>query len=86
MSVWKDARQLGAKAGEIAVALANGADMAAIEGAVKWSGGEKGVEMNAIFLAPTPITKDNINVVIDAGHIEKDKVCAGAMAGVTGCN
>jgi len=41
--------------------------------------------MSAIFLAPTPISKDNINVVIDAGHIAKDKVCEGAMAGVAGC-
>ncbi|MBV2358676.1 substrate-binding domain-containing protein [Thalassococcus sp. CAU 1522] len=85
VSVWKDSRQLGAAAAEIAVALANGTAMDAISGAVKWSGGEKGVEMNAIFLAPTPVTKDNINVVIDAGHIAKDKVCEGAMDGVAGC-
>ncbi|MBO6865915.1 monosaccharide ABC transporter substrate-binding protein, CUT2 family (TC 3.A.1.2.-) [Thalassococcus halodurans] len=85
VSVWKDSRQLGAAAADIAVALAGGTAMSDIEGAVKWSGGEKGVEMNAIFLAPTPVTKDNINVVIDAGHIAKDKVCAGAMDGVAGC-
>ena len=41
--------------------------------------------MNAIFLAPTPITAKNIDVVIDAGHIGKDKVCEGAMADVMGC-
>ncbi|MGV6811710.1 MAG: substrate-binding domain-containing protein [Brevirhabdus sp.] len=86
VSVWKDSRQLGKAAAEIASAMAGGTAMDAIDGAVKWSGGEKGVEMNAIFLAPTPITKNNVNVVIDAGHIAKDKVCAGAMAGVAGCN
>ncbi|WP_069300027.1 D-xylose ABC transporter substrate-binding protein [Neptunicoccus sediminis] len=85
VSVWKDSRQLGTAAAEIAVALAGGTALDAVEGAVKWSGGSKGVEMNAIFLEPTPITKDNINVVIDAGHIGKDKVCEGAMDGVTGC-
>ena len=85
VSVWKDSRQLGAAAAKIATDLAGGTAMDAIEGAVKWSGGEKGVEMNAIFLAPTPVTKDNINAVIDAGHIAKDKVCEGAMAGVVGC-
>ena len=85
VSVWKDARQLGKAAGNIAGMLADGKAMADIPDAVQWSGGEKGVEMNAIFLAPTPITKDNVNVVIDAGHIAKDKVCEGAMAGVTGC-
>ena len=85
-SVWKDARQLGKAAGNIASALAAGAALDSIEGAVKWSGGAKGVEMNAILLAPTPISAANINVVIDAGHIAKDKVCQGAMAGVVGCS
>jgi D-xylose transport system substrate-binding protein len=84
-SVWKDSRQLGKAAGNIASALAGGASLDAIDGAVKWSGGAKGVEMNAIFLAPTPISAANIDVVIDAGHIAKDKVCEGAMAGVSGC-
>jgi len=85
VSVWKDARQLGKAAGNIAGMLADGKSMTEIPDAVKWSGGAKGVEMNAIFLAPTPVTKDNINVVIEAGHIAKDKVCEGAMAGVNGC-
>ena len=84
-SVWKDSRQLGQAAGNIAAALADGVAMDAIDGAVSWSGGAKGVEMNAIFLAPTPIDKSNINVVIEAGHITKEKVCEGAMAGVVGC-
>ena len=85
VSVWKDARQLGAAAGNIAAALASGVSMSDIDGSVKWSGGAKGVEMDAIFLAPTPISASNIDVVIDAGHIAKDKVCAGAVAGVSGC-
>ena len=85
VSVWKDARQLGKAAGDIAAMLADGKALADVPGAVKWSGGANGVEMNAIFLDPTPITKDNMNVVIDAGHIAKDKVCAGAIAGVNGC-
>lgn len=85
VSVWKDARQLGAAAANVAIALAGGSMLDKIDGAVKWSGGANGVEMNAIFLDPTPVTKDNINTVIDAGHIAKDKVCEGAMAGVTGC-
>ncbi len=86
VSVWKDSRQLGKKAAEIALSLADGAAMTDIDGAENWSGGEKGLEMSAIFLEPTPVTKGNISAVIDAGHIEKDKVCAGAMDGVDGCN
>jgi D-xylose transport system substrate-binding protein len=85
VSVWKDSRQLGAAAASIAVDLAEGIALADVEGAVQWNGGANGVMMSAIFLAPTPISKDNINVVIDAGHIAKDKVCEGAMAGVAGC-
>ncbi|MEM9027781.1 MAG: D-xylose ABC transporter substrate-binding protein [Pseudomonadota bacterium] len=85
VSVWKDARELGKAAGNIAAMLASGKAMASVPGTVKWSGGEKGVEMNAMFLKPVPITKDNLNVVIDAGWIPKDKACAGAKTGVKGC-
>lgn len=85
VSVWKDARELGKAAGNIAGMLADGKAMTDIPGAVKWSGGAQGVEMNAMFLAPVPITKDNLNVVIEAGWIPKEKACEGAMAGVTGC-
>ena len=85
VSVWKDARELGKAAGNIAGMLADGKAMSDIPGAVKWSGGAKGVEMNAMFLAPVPITQDNLNVVIDAGWIPKEKACEGAAAGVTGC-
>ena len=85
VSVWKDSRQLGKAAGEIASALAGGAALDAVAGATKFSGGEKGVEMNAILLSPTPLTKDNLNVAIDGGHITKQQACEGAMAGVVGC-
>ncbi len=86
VSVWKNAKDLGKVAGEAANALADGADMTSIAGVAKFSGGKKGVEMNSILLAPTPITKANINVAIDAGHITKDQACAGVAAGaVPGC-
>ncbi len=87
VSVWKDARELGKKAAEIAVALAGGTALDGVEGAVKFSGGPKGVEMNSFFIAPVPITKDNLNVVIDAGWVTKDVVCQGVAAGsVAACN
>ena len=85
VSVWKDSRQLGAAAADIASALAGGTALDAVPNAVKWSGGAKAVEMNAIFLAPTPITKDTLNIVIDAGHITKEQACEGAMEGVAAC-
>lgn len=86
VSVWKNSVDLGKVAAEAANALADGTAMDKISGVAKFNGGKKGVEMNAILLSPTPITKDNINVAIDAGHITKDQACAGVTAGaVPGC-
>ena len=85
VSVWKDARALGKGAAEIAIMLADGKAMADIPNAIQWSGGPKGVELNAILLPPVPVTADKIGIVIDAGWIEKDKVCLGAAATVAAC-
>ena len=85
VSVWKDSRQLGKAAGEIASALAAGTALDAIAGASKFNGGANGVEMNAILLTPTAITKDTLNLAIDGGHITKEQACEGAMAGVAAC-
>jgi D-xylose transport system substrate-binding protein len=81
VSVWKDARALGNKAAEIATLLADSSKMSDIPGAVKFSGGPKKIEMNSLFLTPIPITKDNLDVVIDAGWIKKDEVCQGVKPG-----
>ena len=86
VSVWKDARELGKAAAEIATQLADGTSMEEVEGAEKFSGGPNGVEMNAIFLAPQPITKENLNVVIDAGWVDKETVCDGATDDVAACS
>ena len=86
VSVWKNAKDLGKVAGEAANALADGADMKSIAGVAMFNGGKNKVEMNSILLAPTAITKANVNVAIDAGHITKDQACAGVAAGaVPGC-
>ncbi len=81
VSVWKDARELGRKAAEVASLLADGKKLGEVPGAVKFSSGPKKVEMNAILLAPIPITRDNLNLVIDAGWIKKDEVCQGVKPG-----
>ncbi len=87
VSVWKDARELGKNAAVAASLLADGQAMSDIPGAVKWNGGPAGIEMNAVFLAPVPITRENLNVVIDAGWVSKDVVCQGVPAGSTAaCN
>jgi D-xylose transport system substrate-binding protein len=87
VSVWKDARVLGKAAGEAANAIAEGSNAADLAGVIKFSGGKKGVEVNAILIAPNPITKANLNDVIDGGWVSKEKVCAGVAAGsVAACN
>ncbi len=85
VSVWKDSRALGTVAAEAALMLANGTSLADIPDTAPFSGGKRGVEVTSILLPPTPITQSNIDVVIDAGWIEKEKACEGAVDGVSGC-
>lgn len=77
VSVWKDARELGREAASAAVALGAGKK---VPGAVSWSGGEKKVALDAQFLKPVPVTKDNLDVVVKAGWIKKDDLCKGVSA------
>lgn len=81
VSVWKDSRELGKAAARIAVEMARGTAMADIDGAVTFDGGPRGVEMTSVFLPPVPITRDNLDLVIDAGWVSKDTVCQGVAPG-----
>ncbi|MBM1691331.1 D-xylose ABC transporter substrate-binding protein [Sulfitobacter geojensis] len=86
VSVWKDARELGKAAGEIAVALAeNDGNMMSVDGASEWES-PAGTKMTAKFLAPVPVTKDNLTAVTDAGWIAQDKLCQGVTGGPAPCN
>ncbi len=76
VSVWKDSRELGRAAGEIAVALAGGTAMADVDGSAVFTS-PGGVDVNSILLAPQPITQDNLNLVLDAGWIGQDVLCQG---------
>lgn len=87
VSVWKDARELGKDAANIAIALASGKKLSEIPGAVSFDEGPKKQHMTAIFLKPIAITKDNLSVVLDAGWIKKADLCQGVKAGsVSACN
>lgn len=85
VSVWKDARELGKAAGEIAVALAGGTAMGDVDGAGEWTS-PAGTTMTARFLAPMPITRDNLTAVVDAGWIAQDALCQGVSNGPAPCN
>ena len=85
VSVWKDARELGKAAGEIAVALAGDTARGEVVGSTEWTS-PGGTTVTAVFLAPIPITKDNLSAVVDAGWIEQDKLCQGVSGGPAPCN
>lgn len=84
VSVWKDSRDLGRTAGEIAVELAGGAALSDIEGAEEWTS-PAGTTLWAEFLEPVPITQDNLDVVVDAGWITLDELCQGVQDGPAPC-
>jgi D-xylose transport system substrate-binding protein len=79
VSVWKDARELGRRAAEIAVLLARGTAPERIPGAQKFRvpGDPRNTVVNAVLLRPVPITKENLNVVLEAGWITKEALCQG---------
>jgi D-xylose transport system substrate-binding protein len=81
VSVWKDARLLGRTAGEQAMTLAKGTTLAALQGTRSWADGPRKVAMTSILLTPVPITKDNLEVVVQAGWVPKDVVCRGVKRG-----
>ena len=80
VSVWKDSRNLGKAAGEAAVALASGTALADIPGVVQFTS-PGGNDMTSIFLDPTPVTQENLQVVIDGNVITQEELCQGVEAG-----
>ena len=94
VDVWKNANALGETAGAVAIQLCHamgGADVKApsdlpagaapadLDSHVFTTPG--GNSVNSIILTPTPITKDNLSVPIDAGWVTKEVVCNGVTAG-----
>jgi D-xylose transport system substrate-binding protein len=94
VSVWKNANALGETAGSVAIQLCNGVKGADVKAPSDLPAGAApadtdthpfttpgGNTVNSIILNPTPITKDNLKDVIDAGWVTKDQVCANVPAG-----
>jgi D-xylose transport system substrate-binding protein len=80
VSVWKDARELGTAAGEAAVALAGGAALGDVAGVVEFDSPD-GNLLTSILLEPLPITAENLAVVVDAGWITEEELCASVESG-----
>jgi D-xylose transport system substrate-binding protein len=89
VDVWKDARLLGQAAGEAAAALCAGTTMDKItttSGASAPFKSPGGNSLNSVLIKPAAITKDNLQVVLDAKWIDKATLCKDVTAGsVAGC-
>jgi len=94
VSVWKNANDLGAVAGSVAIQLCKGTAGSAVtvpdglSAAAKPTEAKsvkfttpKGNSVDSITLNPTPITKANLADVVDAKWVTKEEVCAGVTAG-----
>lgn len=94
VSVWKNAFDLGKTAGNAAIQLCAGTAMKDVKAPSDLSDNTKPADLNthdfttpgkntvsSIILNPTPISKDNLNLVIDSGWVTKDVVCTGVTAG-----
>ncbi|MEY3020700.1 MAG: D-xylose transporter substrate-binding protein [Actinomycetota bacterium] len=80
VSVWKDARELGAAAGAAAVRLAAGESAADVAGGFTFDT-PGGNTLATILLKPIPVTRDNLNLVVDAGWITVENLCQDVEAG-----
>jgi D-xylose transport system substrate-binding protein len=80
VSVWKDSRALGRAAAEVGLALAGGARPEQIAGATVFTT-PGGVRVPARLLEPIPITRANLDRVIEAGWASRESVCRGVDPG-----
>jgi D-xylose transport system substrate-binding protein len=100
VSVWKNAFALGQTAGDIAMQLCGGtalkdakapSDLPAAAAPASLNAVDfttpGGNTVSSVTLAPTPITQDNLDAVIDSGWVTKEVACAGVAAGtVAACD
>jgi len=100
VSVWKNAFALGKTAGDIAMQLCGGtalkdakapSDLPAAAAPASLNAVDfttpGGNTVSSVTLAPTPITQDNLDAVIDSGWVTKEVACAGVAAGtVAACD
>ena len=78
VTIWKNSKSLGEAAGKAAIELAKGTALADVAGA-KSAPTASGATQPAILLDPIAITRDNLNLVVDANWITKAALCDGAV-------
>jgi D-xylose transport system substrate-binding protein len=62
----------------VALALAAGTRPGEIPGAATFRSGPRGVAVDGILLEPTAVTRDRLDVVVDAGWIPRATLCRDA--------
>jgi D-xylose transport system substrate-binding protein len=80
VSVWKDSRMLGDVAGAAALELCANPDLASVTGTAPFTS-PGGNELTSVLLTPQPITRDNLDLVLDAGVIDQATLCQGVEPG-----
>jgi D-xylose transport system substrate-binding protein len=98
VDVWKNANELGKVAGAAALELCKGTEPASmtlpdglVDPSVAPAAGASpqdfttpgGITVKSYILQPTPITQENLNLVVDSGWITKEKLCEKASTGPT---
>ena len=97
VDVWKNANELGKAAGQAALALCQGTAMEEItidiDPSVAPTDGNSPIDfetpegntVKSLILQPTPLTAEDLDVVLDAGwYATKDDICAGVAEGDPG--
>ncbi|MBI2780595.1 MAG: substrate-binding domain-containing protein [Chloroflexi bacterium] len=80
IDVWKDARTLGAAAGNAAAQLCAGATAGTVSGTTAFLT-PSGKTVHSIRIEPVAVTRDNLNVVLEADWISKGDLCEGIASG-----
>lgn len=86
VSVWKDVRVLAKESAAWIAHVLGGGSADSFEGVGKFETPVNKFSVDAVLIAPTPIRSDNLDVVVDAGHITKDVLCEGVSGGPSPCN
>ena len=80
VDVWKDARALGAAAGDAAIQLCTRRSADGVNGTAPFTT-PSGKVVRAIIMPPVAITRDNLDVVVKSGWISKAELCDGIAPG-----
>jgi len=99
VDVWKNSNELGKVAGAAAIQLCEGVPMdqvtipdGLIDPAVAPTAGmtasqfesPAGNTINSLILSPTPITAENLQLVLDGGWVTQEELCNGVTADMPG--